>query len=640
MKRSLLWASLVACIFVALAPRGFSQAGSRATSQATPQPQLKPEANASGPSAGTELGNGIFEQKCVSCHENPAAGSRAPNVSALRLMTPEKIYAALATGVMAPVVGNTLSEDEKRRVSETVSGRLLGSTGTGDARLMPNHCASNPPLTDPAASPAWNGWGADRGNTRFQTAKAAGLSADQVPRLKLKWAFGFPAGLSTYGQPTIVSGRVFIASDNGYVYSLDANAGCVYWSFEAKAAMRNAISVGPVQGHGAAKYAAYFGDLKANVYAIDARRGALLWTRRVEDQSTARIAGAPKLSDGRLFVPVSSFEEFAASNLDYPCCTFRGSVVALDANTGKQLWKTYSFAEPLRPVRKNSKGTQLWAPAGGSVWNSPTVDTKLHAVYFGTGDSETYPAPKTSDSVMAVDIDTGKTLWSFQGTVNDSFLGGCDDDAPNRSENCPPHQGPDWDFGSSPMLRTLPSGQRILVAGQKSGAVFAFDPDSNGALLWKTSVLAPDEKPPSAYGAIVYGGAIDDRNVYFPLRSGSMIALNLATGQRAWQTPLSAVNPASGVAVIQSAAITGIPGAVFVGGWDGKLQALSTSDGRIIWQFNTARSFQTVNGVAAKGGAMGSAGPTVAGGIVFMGSGYAVFSGEQAGNVLLAFSVE
>jgi polyvinyl alcohol dehydrogenase (cytochrome) len=190
------------------------------------------------------------------------------------------------------------------------------------------------------------------------------------------------------------------------------------------------------------------------------------------------------------------------------------------------------------------------------------------------------------------------------------------------------------------MLRTLPSGQRILVAGQKSGAVFAFDPDSNGALLWKTSVLAPDEKPPSAYGAIVYGGAIDDRNVYFPLRSGSMIALNLATGQRAWQTPLSAVNPASGVAVIQSAAITGIPGAVFVGGWDGKLQALSTSDGRIIWQFNTARSFQTVNGVAAKGGAMGSAGPTVAGGIVFMGSGYAVFSGEQAGNVLLAFSVE
>jgi polyvinyl alcohol dehydrogenase (cytochrome) len=634
--RWLLFFLLLPCIPVALASRALSQP----LPQAAQQPQSKREANLLGPSSGTEIGNGVFERKCVSCHENPVAGSRAPNVSALRLMTPEAIYAALTTGVMAPVVGNTLSEDEKRRVSETVSGRLLGSTGTGDANRMPNHCASNPSVTDPSASPAWNGWGSDMENTRFQTAKAAGLTPDQVPQLKLKWAFGFPAGLSTYGQPTIVSGRVFIASDNGYVYSLDANTGCVYWSFEAKAAMRNAISVGPVQGHGAARYAVYFGDLKANVYALDARSGNLLWTRRVEDQSTARIAGAPKLSAGRLFVPVSSFEEFAASNLDYPCCTFRGSVVALDANTGKQLWKAYSIPGPLRPVGKNSKGTQLWAPAGGSVWNSPTVDVKLHALYFGTGDAETTPAPKTSDSVMAVDMKTGKTLWSFQGTANDSFLGGCDEGTPDRSENCPPHQGPDWDFGSSPMLRTLPSGRRILVAGQKSGIVFAFDPDRNGALVWKTSVLGANEKPPSSFGAIVYGGAIDERNVYFPLRSGSMIALGLQTGKRAWLTPLSAANSGPGDAVIQSAAVTGIPGAVFVGGWDGMLQALSTVDGRIIWQFNTAQTFKTVNGVAAKGGAMGSAGPTIAGGMLFVGSGYAVFSGDQAGNVLLAFSVE
>ncbi len=633
MKRCPIILVLAACAAFVL----MSQAGS----QAAPQQKSQTGAAASGPAAGTELGNGIFEQKCVSCHQNPAPGSHIPDIYALRLMTPEKIYAALKTGPMAPVVGNTLTDDEKRRVAETVSGRLLGSTGSGDAKAMSNHCAENPPLDDPSTGPAWNGWGAGVENARFQSAQSAGLTAEQVPRLKLKWAFGFPAGLSAYGQPTIASGRVFIASDNGYVYSLDAKTGCVYWSFQAKAAMRNAISVGPVQGQGAARYAAYFGDLKANVYAVDAQSGNLLWTRRVEDHVTARIAGAPTLFNGRLFVPVSSFEGFAASDPSYPCCTSRGSVVALDANTGDQLWKTYSIAETPKPVKKNSKGTQLWAPSGGSVWNSPTVDAALKVVYFGTGDGETYPAAPTTDSVMAVDMATGKVLWYFQGTANDSWLGNCDENLPNRSENCPLHMGPDWDFGASAMLRNLPDGYRLLVAAQKSGSVFAFDPDRNGALVWKTSVLGPGSTHPSSYGAIVFGGAADDQNAYFALIDGGMIALRLATGKRVWFTPLIARDPtAEGRDRGQTAAVTAMPGAAFVGGNDGMLHGLSTVDGRILWEFNTARKFITVNGVPARGGSIGSAGPVIAGGMLFIGSGYGVFSGAQAGNVLLAFSPE
>ena len=510
MKRTLLLLLLAASPSLPLASRAVAQSDAQKSSQ-TESPAA---ANAISSPSGTEIGNGIFEQKCVSCHEHPATGSRAPSFATMKLMAPEKIYAALATGLMAPVVGNTMTDMEKRRVAETVSGRLLGSTGTGDAKAMPNHCASNPPLSDPAAGPAWNGWGADVGNTRFQTAKAAGLSADQVPHLKLKWAFGFPTGLSAYGQPTIVSGRVFVASDNGYVYSLDAETGCVYWSFQAKAAMRTAISIGPVTGDGDTKFAAYVGDQKANVYAIDAQTGKLLWTRLVDDHFTARDPGAPTLADGRLFVPVSTFEEFSASDPLYPCCTFQGSVVALDANTGQRIWKTYTIDEKPTPVKKNSKGTQLWAPSGGSVWNSPTVDRKLHAVYFGTGDGQTDPAPETTDAVMALDSKTGKRIWFHQGTAKDAFLGACDDDAPNRSENCPPHQGPDWDFGSSAMLRTLPNGHRLLVAGQKSGTVFAFDPDKNGAVVWSTSVLLPGQKPPSSFGEIVYGGALDEHNAY------------------------------------------------------------------------------------------------------------------------------
>lgn len=628
MNESLKNVLLVACASFAFAWYAAAQSDSQNPRPTAPAAQASPIASASG----TEIGNGIFEQKCVSCHEHPATGSRAPSFATMKLMTPEKIYEALTTGPMAVVVGDTMTDMEKRRVAEAVTGRLIGSTGAGAAKAMPNHCPNNPPMADPASGPAWNGWGADVGNTRFQTAKAAGLSSDRVPQLKLKWAFGVPMGLSTYGQPTIVSGRVFMASDNGYVYSLNAQTGCVYWSFQAKAAMRTAISVGPITGAGDAKYAAYFGDQKANAYAIDAQTGKLIWTRLVDDHITARDPGAPTLAGGRLYVPVSTFEEFSASDPLYPCCTFQGSVVALDANTGKQLWKTYTIDEKPKPMRKNSKGTQLWAPSGASVWNSPTFDRNRQAVYFGTGDGQTDPAPDTTDAVMALDAKTGKRLWFYQATANDAFLGGCDEDVPNRPENCPPHQGPDWDFGSSVMLRTPPNGHRLLVAGQKSGTVFAFDPDNNGKVVWSTSVLLPDQKPPSSFGEIVYGGAMDDRNAYFALRSGRMIALALDTGKLVWAVPLNGVT--------HSAAISGIPGAVFVGGWDGKLQALSTVDGHVLWQFNTARDFKTVNGVKAKGGAMGSAGATIADGMVFVGSGYAVFSGDQAGNVLLAFSAE
>ncbi|MBZ5696110.1 MAG: PQQ-binding-like beta-propeller repeat protein [Acidobacteriia bacterium] len=634
MKRYLPFLFLAACACLAL---GVQSAG-----QSSSQPQQQQQPAAEGLQlSGTEMGNGLFERKCLSCHENPASGSRAPAVAALRQMTPEAIYAALTAGSMASVVGNQLTDLEKRRVAETVSGRLLGSTDAGDAKTMSNRCASNPPLADPLAGPAWNGWGAGIQNARFQSEKSAGISAGDVPRLQLKWAFGFPAGISAYGQPTIVAGRVFVASDNGYVYSLDAKTGCVYWSFQAKAAMRTAITIGPVKGQGSAKYAAYFGDLKANVYAIDAADGKLLWTGRVEEHSTARVVGAPTLYGSRLFVPVSFFEGFAAATLDYPCCTSRGSVVALDANTGRQLWETYAISEEPKPVRKNSKGTQLWAPAGASIWNSPTVDPLRHAIYFGTGDSETYPAPETTDSILALDMRTGKRLWFFQGLAGDTFLGGCDDNTPNRSDNCPPHQGPDWDFGNSPILRTLPNGRRVLVAAQKSGVVFGLDPDRNGALLWKMDTKPLAGKTPGSFGLIVWGGAADSRNAYYALRTGGIIALQLHSGKQVWYTPIAPEPGApSDADAGVSAAVTAIPGVLFAGGWDGRLHAFSTVDGRILWQFDTVRDYKTVNGVPARGGAFGSAGPTVAGGMLFVDSGYGVINGGQAGNVLLAFSAK
>lgn len=584
-------------------------------------------------SMGTESGFAVFQTKCMGCHGNPAMKDRAPDPATLRQLPPEKIYEALTSGPMK-VQGSSLTDDQRRMVAVFMSGRTFGSEAQGDAKNMPNHCEANPPIGDLTDSARWNGWSPDVANTRFQTAKNAGITADQVPHLKLKWAFGYPTGVSAFGQPAVAAGRVFVGTDIGYVYSLDAKSGCIYWSYQAKGNVRGGPSVGPVKGHGATKYAVYFGDAHANVYAVDAQTGEELWTKKVDDHFVARITASPKLYDGYLYVPVSSSEEFAAANLDYPCCTSRGSVVKLNANTGEQIWKAYVVSETPKPTRKNSKGVQQYAPAGASVWNSPTIDEKRHAVYFGTGDSETEPAAKMSDSVMAVDMKTGKVLWYYQAQAGDAFLGGCS--GPEKTDNCPTENGPDLDIGNSPVLRTLPGGKSIVVAGTKDGKVFALDPDKKGAVVWQTKVSDnPPGTPMFRLSGIVWGGAFDEKAAYYGLSGGGITAIQLTTGEKLWHKPL--VQP--GKRVNNAAAATAMPGVVFIAGTDGVLHALATNDGSELWSYDTNRPFDTVNKVEAKGGSIASIGPSIVNGMLFIGSGYGVISGNT-GNVLLAFGVE
>src|SRR5947209_14592767 len=274
--------------------------------------------------AGTESGFATFQTQCAQCHGNPNV-DRAPTPSALREMTPEKIYEALTTGVMQQQA-SALTDPQKKAVAEFMAGRPLGSAKSGGSETMGFQCRTNPPLPDPASGPAWNGWSPDLANTRFQPASVARLTAAQVPKLKLKWVFGFPAGVSANAQPTVVSGRVFVGSDNGYIYSMDAKTGCVYWSFETGSIIRNAITVGEVKGRGDAKYAAFVGDGHANVYAINAQNGKLLWKTKVDPHFVARITAGTRYYDGKLIVPVSSSEEFSSGNPGYSCCTSRGSV--------------------------------------------------------------------------------------------------------------------------------------------------------------------------------------------------------------------------------------------------------------------------------------------------------------------------
>lgn len=506
---------------------------------------------------------------------------------------------------------------------------LLAGAGAF-AQSSANQCATNPGMDDLTSKPSWNGWGAGIANTRRQSAEGAAIPSQQVAGLKLKWAFGFPDAHAVYGQPTVVAGRVFVGVDTGYVYSLDAATGCLYWSFQAEDGVRSAVSLGRVGRPGQAL--AYFGDQKGNVYALNAATGEQVWKTAVDKHPTARITGATQLFEDRLYVPVASGEERAAADSSYQCCTFRGSVVALDAQRGTVVWRTYIIPDPPKPTGKNAKGVQQFAPSGGGVWSAPTIDPKRRALYVGTGDSYSVPAAKTTDSIMALNLDDGKLLWSAQDQKGDAWVVGCIRDT--DKENCPKNAGPDYDFGSSPMLIDLRNGKSVLVAGQKSGYVWAHDPDRKGAVVWKTAVFS---KPPEATGQIVWGGTADDVAAYFGVNSGGIVSLSLENGERRWFTELK---PAEGRKGGQDGAISSIPGYIFSGGWDGVLRVLATVDGKVVWSFDTVKDFTTVNGVPARGGSMGSAGPTIAGGMVFAGAGYPGVQNGVNGNVLLAFGTE
>jgi polyvinyl alcohol dehydrogenase (cytochrome) len=587
---------------------------------------------------GTEFGFAVFQQHCVSCHGNPAY-DRAPSPATLRSMPPERIYAALTTGIMKPV-GDTLTEEDRQRVAESLSGQLLGSAQAGDAGAMAHHCAHNATLRD-VGTADWNGWGNGPENARFQPAPAAGLTAESVARLKLKWAFGFPGGTSAFAQPSVVGGRVFVGSDIGFIYSLDATSGCIYWSYRAGAGVRNAMTVGQISIRGQLRYAVFFGDLKANLYAIDALDGHEIWKARVDDHYAARVTAAPALYNGRLYVPISAWEGFQARSLDYPCCTAVGSVSAFAADSGRLIWKTYTIAQRPQPTHKNSRGIQQWAPAGVPVWNTPTVDGKRRVVYVGTGDASTYPAPATSDAILALDMETGSIRWSRQIYKDDSFIVGCGGDA--FTENCPKSIGPDWDIPMSAVLKSVAGHKTLIVFGTKPGDILALDADKRGEPVWRLNASGRNTTTPDALGpngganfGPVWGAALDDRYAYLGSSTGGVTAVRLSDGQRAWTTPL---NSSPGGQVTHSAAVSAIPGVLFAAGSDGRLWALASDTGHPLWTFETARSFETVNAVPAHGGSIVAPGPTVAGGMLFVNSGYGVVTGAP-GNILLAFGAD
>lgn len=598
--------------------------------------------------AHAQDGATIYRQHCSSCHDTPQG--RVPPASALREMSIDQILSALESGPMK-TIGDTLSPDERQTVSS-----YLGHPAAKQVSIPSSGaCAVDvKPLATLTASESWASWSPDATNMRFQSAGAAGLSAEDVPKLKLKWAFALGDETEARTPPAVAGGDLFFGTGGGMVYSLDASSGCTHWSTKVDGGIRSGVTVGKTnQGN---RTAVYFGS-GPNAYALDASTGKLLWKTHIDDYFAAMITAAPLLHDGVVYVPVSSFEEVLPPQPTYQCCGFRGSVIALDAATGKQIWKTYTIGQAAQPTGKNKAGTEMRGPSGAAVWSTPTFDEKLKVLYIATGDNYSAPATKTSDAVMALDAKTGQILWTHQATSGDAYNNAC---GIPGSPNCPQPAGHDYDFGQPPMLVSLSNNRRELVIAQKSGAVYAFDPDKNGELLWQKQIGQG-----GALGGSEWGSAADSQNIYVaisdlkfkgvvadksskqgykllldPNQGGGLFALRLNDGQTAWSAkPVLTCGDKPECSPAQSQAVTAIPGVVFSGSLDGHLRGYSSSTGEILWDLDTARDYTTVNGQPARGGSLDGPGPVIAGGMLFITSGYAQFGGAP-GNVLLAFSVD
>ncbi|MFM7274882.1 MAG: PQQ-binding-like beta-propeller repeat protein, partial [Gammaproteobacteria bacterium] len=463
----------------------------------------------------------------------------------------------------------------------------------------------------------------------------------ELPSLELQWAYAFPFATRARSQPAIGMGAVFVGGEDGRVQAFDLASGCLRWSFEAGAEVRTGVVLGSGESP-----VLYFGDILARAYALDALSGKLLWSRRMDEHPSATLTGTPLLHGGRLFVPVSSLEVVPAANPAYPCCTFRGKLAALDAKTGEVVWEFHPIPEPPKSLGRASAGTERFGPSGAPVWVSPVVDTRRGVLYIGSGENYSSPADANSDAIFAVDLETGKRRWQRQTIAGDAWNVAC---MMADNPNCPAEKGPDFDHSSSILLIDLPDGRQMLVAGHKNGEVYALDPDREGELLWRLKIGRG-----SIQGGVHFGMAVEGSTLYVPIndmndtRNGEFLdpakarpgmhALDLRTGKLLW----SRVQPdvcGEGRPVCDpgiSAAVTAVPGAVIAGHLDGHVRAYAREDGKVLWDFDTTRSFPTVNGMPGRGGSMSGPGAAVGEGYVAINSGYGLYFHEP-GNLLLVF---
>jgi polyvinyl alcohol dehydrogenase (cytochrome) len=601
------------------------------------------------------LGGRLFDKHCASCHDNPAM--HAPTREALSGFSKESIMVALEFGKMQPMAAN-LAQQERFLIATY----LTGSAPDAQEWITQNQCNT---ADESDGTRFVTDWGIGPHNQRFFDAESAGIDRQNVGSLQLAWALAFPRVTDMRSQPVIIGDTMYFGDKAGNLYALDRTRGCVRAHTKVFGGIRSAITAVTLAND---KQLLVFADSLATVFAMDPDTLDTVWQHSARLFNTSVISGSISYYDNRLFVPISSFEVAAAGSPSHICCKSHGGLISLDASNGEQLWQWHATQDATLQGQ-NSASQDQYGPSGASVWTTPAIDAKRNRIYFGTGENLSQPATDTSDAIIALDMESGELAWRFQATVGDVWNAAC----LNDGANCPENAGGDFDFGASVIIAQRPDGQELLLAGQKSGEVFALNPDTltkDGEVVWRNRISLG-----TTNGGIHWGMALSGDHLIVPVadperdRPGytpkpGLYALEVSSGDLLWQQPVTRGceiaeenRPLIGLENMRSgktpdladlyqcsfyyglsAAAVATPELTFSAGLDGKLRAYDIATGEILWQIQTAQPFAANNGIEGHGGAIDVSGQVLADGWLYVQSGYSMF-GQLPGNVLLAYKV-
>jgi polyvinyl alcohol dehydrogenase (cytochrome) len=589
-------------------------------------------------------GKAVYEKACASCHDHPE--TRAPSFDTLKGMRYGSIHYSLTEGKMQ-VQGAPLSAAERASVIDYLIGRSV----VDDSWVAKMMCAPDRRAVDLKVAATVSGFGFDLLNHRRLTREQAGLATNDMIELQLAWALAFPKVTTLRAQAAVVGNMLFLpVGDVSQLYAIDISADtpCFKWVYQNDIPLRTGAAYGELRD---GRKVLVFGDIGPIVHMIDATTGKEIWQRSVRLTSLSNGTATPVIYKDRVYVPLSASEINVGADEKHECCKTHGAVFALDARTGKVIWATHTMADA-KPQGDRGDGQQMWGPSGAPIWNSPSIDEKRGLLYVGTGEATSAPAEPTTDAILALDLKTGKIKWHYQATADDIFLTGCL--AKPNGLNCPKKSVMlDVDFGAGTILAKRPNGKDNVLAGQKTSTLWALDPDKQGHVLWSRNF-----GPGSLAGGIHWGIAYDGKYVIAPVsvfpgpdgkpgpgQVAGLHAVEVDTGRVAWSfepqpdcsgdRPQRIRNCAGGIGL--SGAATVIDGAVLAGSLDGFLRAFDAATGKLLFQFDTAREYETLNGVPGKGGAIDNASIVAANGYVFVNSGYGLLGNQTPGNVFLAF---
>ena len=588
-------------------------------------------------------GKALYDKSCAACHAAPAE-SRIPTFSALTAMPAAQLRDAITEGgKMAPMAAG-LSEAEKfQLVAYLTSGQPTAAAANWTEKMM---CAADKRAVDVTKPIVSNGFSVDRSQTRSLTAAQAGLKKDDLRNLEIAWVIGFPGQGAGTGA-SLLGDTMFITGGQRLM-AVDAHSGCVKWAVNVNS--RNTPAIGEIDGRKVVGI-----SVQREVLVVDAKTGEKIWQANGQaTDNVGSIRGGVVFYKDKVIVPISASGVGAGGQAKFECCVGHGAVVALSAKDGSKVWEYHTMPTAQYTGKVSSTGVKQRGPSGAPIWSIPLIDEKRNRVIVTTGENTSHPGTDTSDAVIALDLDSGKEVWTFQAMAADIWNMACGRDKKTSGPNCPWNiegdegTGRDFDFGAGAVLAKGADGKELVLAGQKSGDTWALDADT-GKLVWNVRFGSG-----TALGGVHWGITTDGERLFAPINDPvfggidkphpGVYAVDIKSGKQAWgfdARPNCVGERAKLVANCEtkygfSAAPLTVDGAVIGATLGGEVIILDGKDGKVLNTLDTIGPKTTINGIEAKGGSIDSHSISAGAGLLFINSGYGGFN-QTGGNALIAY---